>query len=350
MDHENKEQPMNDLVLYYPTGHSAHFESGHPERPERIETIRQALGDAGWWEYCPRLEPQTVSEQVLTAIHEPGYLKDLEAACALGRRMDMDTYTTTASWQLALSAAGGGVSVASAVWRRDARRGFALTRPPGHHATRNRAMGFCLLNNIALAAEHLLQNEGAERVAIVDLDLHHGNGTQDIFWKRGDVFYISTHQSPHYPGTGMLRETGAGPGKGTTANFPMPPMSGDEAFRAVMEDGILPLLDRYQPEMILVSYGFDPHWRDPLGNLLLSAEVYGELIGLLADWADGACQGRIALFLEGGYDLEAATACTQAVIAALLGEDFEDPLGPSPYSEMVAWQDMLRMARQLWDL
>ena len=167
-------------------------------------------------------------------------------------------------------------------------------------------MGFCLLNNIALAAEYLLQVEGARRLAIVDLDLHHGNGTQDAFWRRGEVLFISTHQSPLYPGTGMISERGAGGGLGANANLPLPPLSGDSAFQAAMGEVILPLLDRFAPEMLLVSVGFDPHWRDPLGHLLLSAGAFAGLIASLEDWAGQHAGGHIALVLEGGYDLEAA--------------------------------------------
>jgi acetoin utilization deacetylase AcuC-like enzyme len=216
-------------------------------------------------------------------------------------------------------------------------------------------MGFCLLNNIALAAEDLIHGDldrvpNAQRLAIVDLDLHHGNGTQDIFYQRGDVFYISTHQSPFYPGTGSLEETGAGPGAGYTANFPLPPSTGDIGFRAVMQEMILPLLDRFAPQMLLVSVGFDPHWRDPLGHLMLSARGCGELIASLVEWADQNCAGKIALFLEGGYNLEAGAACVQAAVAALLSQSWQDPLGPPPYPEGNSWQVMLRHAREMWNV
>jgi acetoin utilization deacetylase AcuC-like enzyme len=234
------------------------------------------------------------------------------------------------------------------VWRGEARRGFALARPPGHHATRQRGGGFCLLNNVALAAEALLQLEGARNLAIVDLDLHHGNGTQDIFWQRDDVFYFSTHQMPLYPGTGGTDEIGAGKGKGRISNFPLPPRAGDKAFRTVMDELILPLLDRAVPEMLLVSYGFDTHWRDPLGSLLLSAGEYGRLIASLAGWADEHCNGRIMLALEGGYDLAAASACSQAVTAGLLGLPWHDPIGPAPYDEDLNWQQMVSQAKRTW--
>lgn len=341
---------MSQLVYFYPQGHQAHYEPGHPERPERIETIRQALIDLNWWEEFPHLSPLEIPISVLHAVHSPNYLNILQSASQRSMYLDMDTYTTPATWDLAHAAAGGGAAVVSQVWQGAAQRGFALTRPPGHHATRNQGMGFCLLNNIALAAEYLLQIEGVEKLAIVDLDLHHGNGTQDIFYTRQEVFYLSTHQSPLYPGSGRLNEIGAGAGKGANANFPMPPYSGDMAFESVKDQLILPLLDRYRPQMLLVSVGFDTHWRDPLGSLLLSAAAYSGLIRDLVLWADNNCSGRIVLFLEGGYDLEAGAACGQASVAGLLGRSWQDPLGPAPRDESMAWETMVQQARQLWGL
>lgn len=341
---------MDELVYFYPQGHSAHVEPGHPERPERVETIVAALQAVDWWQPFPKLNALNLPGEVLAGVHSEAYLSLLEMSCRRDGRLDGDTYTRPASWNLALQAAGGGAAVAQAVWQGKARRGFALTRPPGHHATRGRGMGFCLLNNIALAAEFLLQLEGAQRLAVIDLDLHHGNGTQDIFYQRGDVFYISTHQSPLYPGSGRLEETGAGSGQYCTANFPLPPGSGDTAFVAVMDTLILPLLDRFAPQMLLVSYGFDPHWSDPLGSLLLSAAGYRDLVARLVSWADAHCNGRIALFLEGGYNLDAAAACTQGVVSALLGRSWQDPLGPAPYAETLSWQNMYQRACQLWSI
>jgi acetoin utilization deacetylase AcuC-like enzyme len=215
-------------------------------------------------------------------------------------------------------------------------------------------MGFCVLNNIAIAAEYLIQTFDAKSLAILDFDLHHGNGTQDIFYNRSDVLYMSTHQSPLYPGTGKLEETGEGPGIGATANFPLPPFSGDQAFQSVMEDLILPLLIRFKPEMVLVSYGFDPHWCDPLGNLRLSAEVYGWLIQKLVEVCERHCRGRLALFLEGGYNLDAAKACSVAVTAALLGEPLPEikgyAWGPSPNGEGSGWISVIQAAQKLWGL
>jgi acetoin utilization deacetylase AcuC-like enzyme len=338
------------LVLFYPQGHEAHFTYGHAERPERVEAIRRALEAAGWWDPFVQETPASLSSEILLAVHTPEYLSSLEAACRRGAPLDGDTYTTPASWRLALQAAGGAVAVASAVWHGMAQRGFALTRPPGHHAKHGRGMGFCLLNNMAIATQALIQQEGAQRLAIVDLDLHHGNGTQDIFWERGDVFFISTHQIPLFPGTGGLDEMGAGPGLGTTANIPFLPFAGDRAYQAAMDECIVPLLDRFLPQMLLVSYGFDPHWRDPLGHLQLSAAGYGRLIQKLAAWADAHCQGRIALILEGGYDLDAAAACSLAVTAALLGESYQDPLGPAPRSEGTEWRTIVDQVKLIWGL
>jgi acetoin utilization deacetylase AcuC-like enzyme len=264
-------------------------------------------------------------------------------------RLDPDTYTVPETLELAYQAAGGAVAIASAVWQMNARRGFALSRPPGHHATPGRGMGFCLMNNIALAAEYLISEMGANRVSIIDLDLHHGNGTQDVFWQRAEVQFISVHQSPFYPGTGWMEEQGAGPGAGTTINIPFPSGSGDAAYQAALDKIILPALARYHPDMLLVSYGFDPHWRDPLGSLLLSAGKVYDLLAGLASWADQNCQGRLAVILEGGYDLAAAGACSQAVAAALLGQSWQDPLGHSPTPERMVWQPVIEKAVRLFN-
>jgi len=338
------------MVCFYSEGHQAHQLPGHPERPERLETIRSTLKTARYWMQWDFLQPLILSPELLQSVHSPAYLNLLEMTCRRGGMLDIDTYVTPTSWSLALQAAGGAAAVAQAVWRGDARRGLALTRPPGHHAMRSQGMGFCLLNNIALAVEVLTRQNGARKLAIIDLDLHHGNGTQDIFWNRSDVFYISTHQMPLFPGSGYLEETGGGEGQGYTANFPLPPGSGDQAFQTVMSELILPLLVNFQPEMLLISYGFDAHWADPIGSLFLSADGYGHLVQSLAKWSDQHCEGRIALVLEGGYDLEAASVCTLAVVDALLDNPWIDTLGPAPYQEGHAWRSMLERAKKLWKL
>lgn len=344
---------MEDVVFFYPTGHEKHHEYGHPERPERVEWICQALEIQGYWSTCSQLAPLEVSRGFLESVHSSNYLSELEWYCQKGESLDSDTYTTPASWQLALNAAGGAAAVSAAVWNGQARRGFALTRPPGHHATYDRGMGFCLLNNIAIAAQYLLEARVENtpppgRLAIIDLDLHHGNGTQDIFWCNQQVLYISTHQSPLFPGTGSMYERGEGPGEGLTMNLPFPPGTGDQGFISAMDEMILPVMDRFQPEMLLVSYGTDAHWRDPLGSLKLTTKGYYELFSRLAAWADAHCNGRLAVFLEGGYDLLAGQASSLAMMAALTNKKWLDPIGDPPTPETKAWREMLDRALQLW--
>jgi acetoin utilization deacetylase AcuC-like enzyme len=339
---------VQPIAFFYPAGHEAHSREGHPERPERVEAIRFSLDEDGIWQKGAQVEADTLSPSDLQTIHTPELLQRVRSHSDQEQDYDLDTYLTRASWQLALSAAGGAAAVARAVWRREADSGFALTRPPGHHATRSAAMGFCLLNNVALAAESLIQGEGAKRLAIIDMDVHHGNGTQDIFYERGDVLFISTHQVPLYPGGGQLNERGRGEGEGKTVNIPLPPNSGDLAFATAYQEIIPAVLDRFEPEMLLVSFGFDSHWKDPLANLLVSARGYGEAVKSLRGWAKANASGRIALILEGGYDLDAAAACGLAVTQALRGEKITDRVGPAGEGESEHWKPILNTVKQIW--
>lgn len=340
----------SNFFYYYPEGHKAHQVNQHPERPERIETIRQVMIDHSWWQTGEQVGSAEIEEGVLHRIHEPAYLSRLQRACQKGEWFDQDTYLLPASYNLALTTAGGAAQLALEVWNHPHSSGFALCRPPGHHATTDRAMGFCLINNVAVAAEYILHHTIAERVAILDFDLHHGNGTQDIFWERGDIFYLSTHQWPLYPGTGRLDEIGAGQGEFTTANLPMPPGTGDEGFSTSMQELILPLLNRFEPDMLLVSVGFDAHWKDPLGFLQLTAAGYGNIFTDLNSWASENCQGRIALILEGGYNLEAVSVCTSCTLAALLKQPVLDQIGPSPHPDTQRWRNILEQAKFSWQI
>jgi acetoin utilization deacetylase AcuC-like enzyme len=296
-----------------------------------------------------QVAPESIPDSVLRAIHKQEMIDTVRTHSQAEANIDPDTYLTQASWRLALQAAGGAAALARAVWRGEAATGLALARPPGHHATRSHAMGFCLLNNVALAAESLLQ-KGAKRLAIVDMDVHHGNGTQDIFYERGEVMFFSTHQSPLYPGSGQLNERGLGAGMGKMINMPLPPFSGDEAFGVAYQEIVPVLLTRFQPEMVLVSFGSDAHWKDPLANLLVSARGYGEAITSLRSWAQTNCKGRLALVLEGGYDLEAAGACALAATEALLGQEIRDELGPSRPRERHDWVQILDRVKEIWDV
>lgn len=340
---------MHPIAYFYPEGHAGHSQPGHPERPERVEVVRRALQAAGLWEQGLLVAAEPVAETLLARIHSADMLAAIQEYSQLERNLDPDTYTTKQTWPLALQAAGGAIALAGAVWRGEAASGFALTRPPGHHATRSQPMGFCLLNNVALAAQSLL-DAGAKRLAILDLDVHHGNGTQDIFYERSDVLFCSTQQLPLWPGSGRQSERGAGAGLGYMANLPLPPGSGDGAFAAAYGEVFQALLDRFEPEMLLVSIGFDSHWKDPLANLQVSASGYAQAIRSLRTWAQANCGGKIALFLEGGYDLDAAAACGLAVTQALLGLEISDAVGPAPYRESEEWTAILDRSRKEWRL
>jgi acetoin utilization deacetylase AcuC-like enzyme len=341
---------LHPIAFFYPTGHEGHSRKGHPERPERVEAIRSSLDEEGIWQKGNQVEPATLPASVLHAIHTQELLERVRSHSQQEQDYDLDTYLTKDSWQLALNAAGGAAALAGAVWRREVECGLALTRPPGHHATRSAAMGFCLLNNVALAAQSLLHNEGANRLAIIDMDVHHGNGTQDIFYERDDVLFISTHQVPLYPGGGQLNERGRGAGQDKTINIPLPPNSGDQAFGVAYQEIIPAVLDRFQPEMLLISFGFDSHWKDPLANLLVSARGYGEAVKSLSDWTKANASGRIALILEGGYDLDAAAACGLAATQALLGEKVIDRVGPARDRESEHWKPILNTVKQIWGI
>jgi len=338
---------MDSMALYYPDGHQKHYLYAHPESPDRVEVIKNGLMEIGLWEECSQVKPLALDQNLLEAVHDQKYLNILERASKHAQMLDPDTYTTLQSWQLALNAAGGGVAIADLVWDRKIGSGFALTRPPGHHATRNRGMGFCLINNVAVAAEYLLKVKEAKKIAILDLDLHHGNGTQDIFWESPEVCYISIHQAPFYPGTGALYETGSGPGDGTTLNLPIPRFSGDMAYTTLTKEIIMPYLEEQRIDMLLISYGFDTHWKDPLGSMQVSADCIFEIMNDLRTWAGEYCSGRLAVYLEGGYDLEAGRACGQAVAAALCDKEWEDLVGGSPDGEKEDWHETLAEAKDL---
>ncbi|HEX5692679.1 MAG TPA: histone deacetylase, partial [Roseiflexaceae bacterium] len=245
-----------------------------------------------------------------------------------------DTYTTSGSYDAALLAAGAAVAAVDAVADGRAQNAFALVRPPGHHATPYRPMGFCLFNNIAIAARHALMAHKLERIAIVDYDVHHGNGTQDCFYDDGQVLFCSSHAWPLYPGTGSSQEVGEEAGYGLTLNVPLPHGVGDQGFRQCYGELIAPALREFQPQLILVSAGFDAHWADPLGPLALSVAGYAALTQQLKSLAETLCDGKIVLVLEGGYNLDALAASVVAALRVLLGRDpGDDPLGPAAVRE-----------------
>jgi acetoin utilization deacetylase AcuC-like enzyme len=276
---------------------------GHPERPERLEAVDralEALGDA-----IRPLAPREATDEELLGAHGPRYLEALESCVGRTRQLDADTYCSPRSVEVARLAAGSLVDASLRVARGEATRAFAALRPPGHHAETDAPMGFCLFNHVAVAARALRAQAGVERIAIVDWDVHHGNGTQHAFEEERDVLVASLHQFPFYPGTGALDEQGHEHGLGSTLNLPLPAGCGDAEYGALFDDVLAPALLAFKPEFILVSAGFDAHERDPLGGMNVTTRGFGLFTERICAVADATCGGRVVLTLEGGYDLEA---------------------------------------------
>ena len=307
--------------------------AGHPERPQRLRAMVDQLQTSGTWDRLAVWEPAACDDATLELIHTPAHVETMRGFMARGGgHIDADTVVSADSWEAALRAAGGLVEAVAAVSDASMDNALCLVRPPGHHATPDRAMGFCVFNNVAIAAAWLLRSGRAERIAILDYDVHHGNGTQDAFYERADVLYVSTHQYPLYPGTGLWRETGAGDGAGYTLNLSLPPGCGDEVFAAALRRIVEPAVRRYRPDFILVSLGFDAFWGDPLASLRLSVGGgYAPLLRSARELALDLCGGRLVVGLEGGYVLEALAHGAEAVGQILVGGGpAEDRLGPPP--------------------
>ena len=321
---------------------------GHPENRTRLERIMAALRDERLLDRMTLIPPQPADLSLLARVDDAGYVKELQAFAEQGGGyIDADTYVGRHSFDAARLAAGGAAELVRAVLNGRAQNGIALVRPPGHHAVRAGGMGFCLLNNVAAAAQAALDEFGLQRVLIVDWDVHHGNGTQDIFYESPQVLFFSTHQYPYYPGSGSVGEIGAGAGRGATVNVPLPAGVGDTGFRRVYAEILTPLAERFQPELILISAGSDAHWDDPLAGLRLSLSGFRELAQTVLALADQLCYGRVIAVLEGGYNLTVLSHAVADLCSALLGEvaPGPDPLGPSPWSERGV-EDVMRAVRQ----
>ncbi|HEX2570820.1 MAG TPA: histone deacetylase [Polyangia bacterium] len=300
---------------------------GHPERPDRLVAIERLLDEGGLRARCQPVAARPATQEELERVHDAAYLRSLEQRVGVKGAsgwLDPDTYYSPGSWTAALLAAGAAVELAERVHRGELDNALGLVRPPGHHATRDRAMGFCLLNNVAVAAG-ALRARGA-RVAIVDFDVHHGNGTQDIFYDDPDVLYASTHQFPFYPGTGDVDERGTERGRGTTVNVPLPAGAGDAAYQRAIDDVIVPAIARFAPDVLLVSAGFDAHRRDPLASMNVTEAGYVAMTRSLL----GLAGGKLVALLEGGYDLDALAASAAALLGVLLGDPAPPPHGATP--------------------
>jgi acetoin utilization deacetylase AcuC-like enzyme len=312
-----------------------HTYPGHPENADRLVAIMNGLQQSRLLERLTRIPAQPATEDEVARVHATSYLQAVQrVADRGGGHLDPDTYVVPATYRTALLAAGGLLAVTRAVLNAQVRNGFALVRPPGHHATARHGMGFCIFNNIAIAARDALARPDVGRVLIVDFDVHHGNGTQDAFEEAPDVLFLSTHQFPHYPGTGRVNETGRGEGEGTIVNVPLPAGVGDQGYARILGEILWPLAHRYDPQLILVSAGFDAHWTDPLAMMSLSLSGYAHIAQELVAMADELCAGRLVVTLEGGYDPTVLSNGVQNVFHALLGdEEVSDPIGPSPRAE-----------------
>jgi acetoin utilization deacetylase AcuC-like enzyme len=329
---------------------SGHRLSGHPESPRRF-THFDRFAEPPLSDHLQILPARESSLDPILRVHTAEYITALEQICISGGGfLDYgDTYATPASYTAALTAAGSTLQVLDYVLASDHPYGFALVRPPGHHATRDKAMGFCLLNNIAIAAKEA-QAQSLERVLIVDFDVHHGNGTQEIFEQDPTVLYISTHQAGIYPGSGAWNDAGSGPGYGYSINIPLPPYAGDQAFQQIFEQVIFPSAARFKPELVLVSAGYDAYWNDPLANLGLTTAGYYEITQRLLEIAQRHAQGRLLFVLEGGYDPSALADNVGATLAALASFPSPKPEQPSPVGSPRDISDLLHRLRKLHGL
>jgi acetoin utilization deacetylase AcuC-like enzyme len=306
-----------------------HDQTGHPENAKRLESIIRRVKEKGLLDKVIQLKSRLADIDEITICHTKEYIKYLKEFCEKGGGyLDPDTYSNKNSFIAASIGVGSSVDLTKDVIEGQLKNGFALLRPPGHHALANRSMGFCLFGNIAIAAKLSLTQSGIKKVAIVDFDVHHGNGTQALVGDDPNILFISTHQYPFYPSTGSIREIGQGVAEGTIVNIPLQAGVGDEGFKFVYNKVVIPSLEKFKPDLILVSAGYDAHWDDPLANLSLSLTGYNWISRELIYSAERICGGKIVFFLEGGYNLEVLSNGVANTIRGLLGiKSFDDPLG-----------------------
>ena len=320
---------MMRVGISYDPIYLEHKTGNHPENPRRLEETVKLLKSEGVFERLRQIPTRPASHDELLLVHDESHIRRVESfSRAGGGWLDADTVLSPESYEVALYAAGALLRAVDELIRWDIDSIFCLVRPPGHHATPLRAMGFCLFNNIAIAAKYAIKEHGINRVLIVDFDVHHGNGTQEIFYDDPDVLYFSTHQYPFYPGTGTVDETGHGAGKGKCVNIPLPAYSGDEEYIRVYEEILVPIAERFAPEFIMVSAGYDPHWADELALMQLTTHGFARIVEIIKNLSEKLCPGKLLFTLEGGYNLTALSHSILATLKVLMGErDIKDPLG-----------------------
>lgn len=299
---------------------------GHPESPQRVRVLLDMIEDEGFYEKFEKVPLREASEEEILLVHSKEHFERVKSADGKRVVFDPDTSTSPDSYRTALLAVGSCLNMIDAFLENKSEYGFAIVRPPGHHAERGRAMGFCLFNNVAICAEYAVK-KGVGKVAIVDWDLHHGNGTQWIFWDRPDVLYISLHRYPYYPGTGEITETGEGRGRGATVNIPLPGGCGDEEYAWCFLNIVMPVLNKYKPELLFVSAGFDPHIDDPLGDMQVTERGFSYFAYLLKDFCKKEGCGGPFFILEGGYSLSGLRDSVEGVLRVLCGEKPEEIKG-----------------------
>ena len=312
---------MGRTGLVYDPRYLAHdMGAGHPESPNRLRAIMQRLEQSGLAAELTRIAPRTAEDEWITLVHRPEYVGHLNREAPTSGRvsLDADTSMSPGSLLAAYLAAGGALAGVDAIMADQVQHVFCAVRPPGHHAEAGRAMGFCLFNNVAIAARYAQKRYGVQRVLIVDWDVHHGNGTQHSFEADPSVLFFSTHQYPHYPGTGRATESGTGAGEGFTINVPMEAGESDDDYRAVFQKVLVPAADAFKPELVIISAGFDAHRDDPLASMGLTEEGYADLTSIVAGIATRHCRGRLLSSLEGGYHLTALAASVERHIRALV--------------------------------
>ena len=320
--------------LVYDPIYLKHDTGEHVENAGRLKAITSCLEETGLRQQLTLVKPRKASVEELSLVHQKQHISRIQDLAKKGGGwIDGDTVMSPDSYEVALYAAGGAIRATEVVMEGEVASAFALVRPPGHHATPRRAMGFCLFNNIAIATEQALAKYKLERITIIDFDVHHGNGTQEVFYHRPEVMYISTHEYPFYPGTGGVEDNGSDAGRGATLNIPLPAGCGDGEYLEVFEQIIAPAVKRFKPELIMVSAGYDAHWVDSIAMMRVSVTGFAQMVEIIKGLADELCDGRLVFVLEGGYHLSALAASVKATFDVLLGNTgIDDPLGQPPSS------------------